>query len=141
VFRCVLGSEGCVLVPRFSGTPVATWAWPTWVVSCRSVLEAAFILLEFPSPSRRIFIGSHSLPPSLVRRIGPSGGQWGAPASFGQRRWRALRGSSVLCPGECEGGGACGALGGPIGAHACQLARPTRPRRAGRGAWLAMAAE
>jgi hypothetical protein len=37
------------------------------------VLEAAFILLESPSPSRRIFIGSHSLPPSLVRRIGPSG--------------------------------------------------------------------
>jgi hypothetical protein len=29
-------------------------------------------LLEFPSPSRRIFIGSHSLPPSLVRHIGPS---------------------------------------------------------------------
>jgi hypothetical protein len=26
-------------------------------------LEALFILLEFPSPSRRIFIGSHSLPP------------------------------------------------------------------------------
>jgi hypothetical protein len=36
------------------------------------VLEAVFILLEFLSPSRRIFIGSHSLPPSLVRRIGPS---------------------------------------------------------------------
>jgi hypothetical protein len=36
------------------------------------VLEAAFLLLEFSSPSRRIFIGSHSLPPSLVRRIGPS---------------------------------------------------------------------
>jgi hypothetical protein len=36
------------------------------------VLEPVFILLEFPSPSRRIFIGSHSLPPSLVRRIGPS---------------------------------------------------------------------
>jgi hypothetical protein len=33
-----------------------------------------FILLEFLSPSRRIFIGSHSLPPSLVRRIGPSEG-------------------------------------------------------------------
>jgi hypothetical protein len=31
-----------------------------------------FILLELSSPSRRIFIGSHSLPPSLVRRIGPS---------------------------------------------------------------------
>jgi hypothetical protein len=72
VFRCVLGSEGCVLVPRSSGTPVATWAWPTWVVSRRRVLEALFILLEFPSPSRRIFIGSHSLLPSLVRRIGPS---------------------------------------------------------------------
>jgi hypothetical protein len=63
VFRCVLGSKGCVLVPRSSGTPVATWAWPTWVVSWRRVLEAVFILLEFPSPSRRIFIGSHSLPP------------------------------------------------------------------------------
>jgi hypothetical protein len=36
------------------------------------VLEAVFVLLEFSSPSRRIFIGSHSLPPSLVRRIGPS---------------------------------------------------------------------
>jgi hypothetical protein len=36
------------------------------------VLEAVFILLEFLSPSRRIFTGSHSLPPSLVRRIGPS---------------------------------------------------------------------
>jgi hypothetical protein len=32
-------------------------------VSWRRVLEAVFILLEFPSPSRRIFIGSHSLPP------------------------------------------------------------------------------
>jgi hypothetical protein len=62
----------CVLVPRSSGTPVATWAWPTWVGSRRRVLEAVFVLLEFSSPSRRIFIGSHSLPPSLVRRIGPS---------------------------------------------------------------------
>jgi hypothetical protein len=26
VFRCVLGSEGCLLVPRSSGTPVAMWA-------------------------------------------------------------------------------------------------------------------
>jgi hypothetical protein len=31
-----------------------------------------FVLLEPSSPSRRIFIGSHSLPLSLVRRIGPS---------------------------------------------------------------------
>jgi hypothetical protein len=32
---CVLvsfGSEGCLLVPRISSTPVATWNWPTWVV-------------------------------------------------------------------------------------------------------------
>jgi hypothetical protein len=63
VFCGVLGSEGCVLVPRSSGTSVATWAWPTWVVSRRRVLEAVFILLEFPSPSRRISISSHSLPP------------------------------------------------------------------------------
>jgi hypothetical protein len=63
VFHCFLGSEGCVLVPRSSGTPVAMWAWPTWVVSRRRVLEAVFILLEFSSPSRRIFIGSHLLPP------------------------------------------------------------------------------
>jgi hypothetical protein len=63
VFRCVLGSEGYVLVPRFSSTPVATWTWPIWVVSRRRVLEAVFILLESSSPSRRIFIGSHSLPP------------------------------------------------------------------------------
>jgi hypothetical protein len=63
---CVLvcfGLEGCLLVPRSSGTPVATWAWTTWVVSQRRVLEAVFVLLESPSPSRRIFIGSHSLPP------------------------------------------------------------------------------
>jgi hypothetical protein len=66
VFRCVSRvGRLCVLVPRSSGTPVATWAWPTWIVSQRRVLEAAFILLEFPSPSRRIFIGSHSLPPPL----------------------------------------------------------------------------
>jgi hypothetical protein len=52
-----------VLVPRSCGTPVTTWAWLTWVVSQRRVLEAVFILSEFPSPSRRIFIGSHSLPP------------------------------------------------------------------------------
>jgi hypothetical protein len=52
-----------VLVPKSSSTPVATWAWPTWVVSRRRVLEVVFILLEFSSPLRRIFIDSHSLPP------------------------------------------------------------------------------
>jgi hypothetical protein len=50
------------------------------------VLEAVFILLEFSSPSRRIFIGSHSLPPSLVRRIGPS------PVTF----------ATVKGPSNCE---------------------------------------
>jgi hypothetical protein len=53
-----------LLVPRASSTPVAAWSWPTWVVSRIRVLEVVFILLEPPSPSRRIFIGSHSLPPS-----------------------------------------------------------------------------
>jgi hypothetical protein len=52
------------LVPRSSSTSVAAWAWPTWVVSQRRVLEVVFALLESPSLSRRIFIGSHSLPPS-----------------------------------------------------------------------------
>jgi hypothetical protein len=51
------------------------------------VLEAVFILLEFRSPSRRIFIGSHSLPPSLVRRIGPSKNQKNTkPILLGSRR-------------------------------------------------------
>jgi hypothetical protein len=46
---CVLvcfGSEGYSLVPRSSSTSVAAWAWPTWVVSQRRVLEAVFVLLE-----------------------------------------------------------------------------------------------
>jgi hypothetical protein len=60
--------------PRSSSTSVAVRTWPTWVVSRRRALKVVFILLDFPSPSRRIFIGSHSLPPSLVRRIGPSSG-------------------------------------------------------------------
>jgi hypothetical protein len=57
------GLEGCLLVPRSSSSSVVAWAWPTWVVSRRRVLEVVFVLLESPSPSRRIFIGSHSLPP------------------------------------------------------------------------------
>jgi hypothetical protein len=40
VFCCVLGSDGFVLVPRSSGTLVATWSWQTLVVSRRRVLEA-----------------------------------------------------------------------------------------------------
>jgi hypothetical protein len=52
-------------------------------VSRRRVLEAVFVLLEFSSPSRKIFIGSHSLPPSLVRRFGPSGAERGRDAEPG----------------------------------------------------------
>jgi hypothetical protein len=55
----------CVLVPRSSGTPVGTWARPTWVVSRRRVLEAVFIFLEFPSLSRRIFYRLPFTPPPL----------------------------------------------------------------------------
>jgi hypothetical protein len=55
--------RGWELVARSSSTPVAAWAWPTWLVSRRRVLEVVFVLLESPSPSRRICIGSHSLPP------------------------------------------------------------------------------
>jgi hypothetical protein len=54
-----------LLVPMSSSTSVAAGTWPTWVVSQRNVLEAVFVLLESPSPLRRIFIGSHSLPPPL----------------------------------------------------------------------------
>jgi hypothetical protein len=68
---CVLvcfGSEGCLLVSRSSSTSVAAWAWPSWVVSWSRVLEVVFVLLESPSPSRRIFIGSHSPPSGSLYR-------------------------------------------------------------------------
>jgi hypothetical protein len=63
------------------------------VVSRRRVLEAAFILLEFSSPSRRIFIGSHSLPPSLVRCIGLSASASGR-RGLGWPRLQALAGKA-----------------------------------------------
>jgi hypothetical protein len=72
VFRNVLGSEGCVLVPRSSGTPVATWAWPTWVVSRRRVLEAMLILLDFHLLREDFYRLPFTPPPSLVCRISPS---------------------------------------------------------------------
>jgi hypothetical protein len=59
-----------VFVPRTSCTPVATWFWQTEGRSAERVILGVrlseFILSEFLSPSRRIFISSHSLPPSLV---------------------------------------------------------------------------
>jgi hypothetical protein len=65
-------------------------------------------LLEFSSPSRRIFIGSHSLPPSLVRRIGPSAGsQQHKVGSHGGRRPQVERPECWLepSPRACRGGG------------------------------------
>jgi hypothetical protein len=59
-----------VFVSRTNSTPVATWFWQTEGRSVECVIlgvrPSEFILSEFQSPSRRIFIGSHSLPPSLV---------------------------------------------------------------------------
>jgi hypothetical protein len=61
------------------------------------VLEAVFILLEFQSPSRRIFIGSHSLPPlwfavSVLQ-----------PAALDVRAPRAALGPSARdAPSPCE---------------------------------------
>jgi hypothetical protein len=82
-FRVVSAVVGaCVLrllvvfVPRTSSTPMATWFWQTEGRSVECVILGVrlsdFILLEFQSPSRRIFIGSHSLPPLSGRLIGPS---------------------------------------------------------------------
>jgi hypothetical protein len=80
VFSAVVGA--CVLrllvvfVLRTSGTPVATWIWQTKGRSAERVIlgvrPSEFILLEFQSPSIRIFIGSHSLPPPSGCLIGPS---------------------------------------------------------------------
>jgi hypothetical protein len=85
-FRVVSAVVGaCVLrllvgfVPRTSSTPVATWFWQTEGRSAERVIlgvrPSKFILSEFQSPSRRIFIGSHSLPPRSGRLIGPSKGK------------------------------------------------------------------
>jgi hypothetical protein len=64
-----------VFVPRTSSTPVAAWFWQTeGRIAERMILGARpseFILLEFQSPSRSIFISSHSLP-LFGRIIGPS---------------------------------------------------------------------
>jgi hypothetical protein len=60
VFRCVLGSEGCVLVPRFSSTLVAT------CVGSRVRLVGVFISFE------KNFYRLPFTPSSMVHRIGPS---------------------------------------------------------------------
>jgi hypothetical protein len=62
-----------VFIPRTSSTSVATWFWQRKVEcgACDFGCPAEFVLLELRSPSRRIFIGSHSLPLS-DRLIDPS---------------------------------------------------------------------
>jgi hypothetical protein len=64
-----------VFVHKTSSTSVATWSWQSEGRSAECVILgvrlSGSILLEFRSPSRRIFIGSHSLPP-LWSPIGPS---------------------------------------------------------------------
>jgi hypothetical protein len=56
-----------VSVSRTSSTPVATWFWQTEDTSAEHVIlwvrPSEFVLLEFHSTSRRIFMGSQSLPP------------------------------------------------------------------------------
>jgi hypothetical protein len=58
-----------VFVPRTSSTLLATWFWQTEGRSAERVIlgvrPSEFILMESLSPSRRVFIGSHSLPPPL----------------------------------------------------------------------------
>jgi hypothetical protein len=95
-FRVVSAVVGaCVLrllvvfVPRTSSTPVATWFWQTEGRSAECVIlgvrPSEFILSEFQSPSRRIFIGSHSLSPLFGRLIGPSGRKVDPPTSCQKR--------------------------------------------------------
>jgi hypothetical protein len=76
-----------VFVPRTSSTSVATWFWQTEVRSAEHVTlgvrPSEFILFELRSPSRGIFIVSHSLPLSgrliglsrLMACSGQTGGQ------------------------------------------------------------------
>jgi hypothetical protein len=107
------------------------------------VLEAVFILLEFPSPSRRIFIGSHSLPPLwfavsvLHGGVGGAGGRLcdvAAPIA-----WR--RGVVIACfpalPGRrCRapraGAGSRRCTAGPLRrgpGRTGAVAKVSRPRR------------
>jgi hypothetical protein len=101
-FRVVFAVVGaCVLrllvefVPRTSSTPMATWFWQTEGRSMERVIlgvrPSEFILSKFQYPSRRIFIGSHSLPPPL----------WSPNRSFNLRERRGAR----LCGRQAGSGG------------------------------------
>jgi hypothetical protein len=107
-----------VFVSRTSSTPVATWFWQTEGRSAERVFlgvrPSEFILLEFQSPSRIIFIGSHHSPPS-GRLIGPSvlggerskergvsaGGVQGALLDGGEITRGALKAPPLPCACAC----------------------------------------
>jgi hypothetical protein len=86
-----------VFVPSTSSTLVATWFWQTEGRCAEHVIlgvrPSRFILSEFQSPSRRFFIGSHSLPPG--RLIGPSIMQ---PSSRITNTSGARSGADLDCP-------------------------------------------
>jgi hypothetical protein len=70
---CVLVSfcsEGCVLVPRTSSTPVATWSWPTWVVESETCVGSCVHLVGASISFEMNFYRLPFTPPllSLVRR-------------------------------------------------------------------------
>jgi hypothetical protein len=67
-----------VFVPMTSSTSVATWFWQTEGRSVErmnlGIRPSEVILLEFQSPSRRIFYGLPFTSPLSGRLIGPSSG-------------------------------------------------------------------
>jgi hypothetical protein len=95
-------------VPRTSSTPVVTWCWQREGRSAECVIlgvrPSGFILSEFQSPSRRIFIGSHSLPPpwspnrSFRRRIRFLGRTFRATAPKTSSRLVFQQDPGALCP-------------------------------------------
>jgi hypothetical protein len=107
-FRVVSSVVGaCVLrllvvfVPRTSSTLVATRFWQTEGRSAERVISgirpSEFVLSEFQSPPRRIFIGSHSLPPlwspnwsftTLLQdpALTVTNGSWAAPSDKGLKQ-------------------------------------------------------
>jgi hypothetical protein len=74
VFRYVLGSEGCVLVPRSSGTLVATWGLTNLGSESETCVGSRVHLVGVSISFKKNFYRLPFTPPSLVRRIGPSSG-------------------------------------------------------------------
>jgi hypothetical protein len=73
-FGVPLRSRVCEVGSWFLGLVALQWLrglGQLELVSRRRVLEAVFVLLKYPSPSRRMFYRLPFTPPSLVRHIGP----------------------------------------------------------------------